>query len=119
MNARWVSIAIMVLFATILTACNLHDPPELAADKSAKDPGASRESFSAMLVAAESAQKAAAAAGAEWLETHKLIEQARRDAEQENWDVAIELVMKAKQQGELAVMQAERESTAWKNRVVR
>ena len=119
MNARWVCIAVVLLFAATLTACGRNAPPEQTVGKTAPVPGASSESFAAMLLAAQSAQKAAAAAGAEWLETGALIDQARRDAEQENWDIAIELAIKAKQQGELAVMQAERESIAWHNRVVR
>ena len=119
MNARWIRIAVVLLLAAALTACSRNDSPEQTTGKIAPDPGATRESFGAMLVAAQSAQTAAAEAGAEWLETGVLIEQARLDAEQENWDTAIELAMKAKQQGELAVMQAERESIAWHNRVVR
>jgi PBP1b-binding outer membrane lipoprotein LpoB len=112
-------IAVVLLLAVMLTACTGNETPEQTAGKTAPVPGATRESVAAMLVAAQSAQKAAAAAGAEWLETGALIDQAKRDAEQENWDIAIELAMKAKQQGELAVMQAERESNVWHNRVVR
>jgi hypothetical protein len=120
MNAGWMRIAVvLLLLAATLTACTRNEPPEQTAGKIAPFPGATRESFAAMLVTAESAQKAAAEAGAEWLETGALIDQARLDAEQENWDIAIELAEKAKQQGELAVLQAERESIAWHNRVVR
>ena len=119
MNAGWMRIAVVLLLAATLTACGRNDLPEQTAGKTTPVSGATRESFASMLVAAQNAQKAAAAAGAEWLETDALIDQARRDAEQENWDTAIELAMKAKQQGELAVMQAERESIAWHNRVVR
>ncbi len=118
MNAKWMRIAVVLLFAATLTACGRNTPPEQATNKTEPVPGATSESFADMLLAAQSAQKAAAAAGAEWLETDALIDQARRDAEQENWDTAIELAMKAKQQGELAVMQAERESISWHNRVV-
>jgi len=118
MNARWMRIAIVLLLAVMLTACTGNETPEQTAGKTAPVPGATSESFTAMLLAAQSAQKAAAAAGAEWLETGALIDQARLDAEQGNWDIAIELAEKAKQQGELAVTQAERESIAWHNRVV-
>ena len=118
MNARCVRIAVVLLLVATLTACTGNEPPEQTAGKIAPVPGATRESFAAMLAAAESAQKAAASASAEWLETGTLIDQARLEAEQENWDTAIELALKAKQQGELAVMQAERESIAWQNRVV-
>ena len=118
MRAGWMRIAVVLLLAATLTACTGNEPPEQKTGKTAPVPGATSESFAAMLVAAESAQKAAAAAGTEWLETGALIDQARLDAEQQNWDKAIELALKAKQQGELAVMQAERESIAWQNRVV-
>ena len=118
MNTGWKRIAIVLLFAVTLTACAKNDPPEQTVGKTAPVPGATRESFAVVLVTAESAQKAADAAGAEWLETRALIDQARHDAEQENWGTAIELALKAKQQGELAVMQAERESIAWQSRVV-
>jgi hypothetical protein len=118
MNARWIHITVVLLFAATVTACSSNEPPEQTAGKTEPIPAATRESFAAVLVTAESAQKAAAAAGAEWLETGALIDQAIRDAEQGNWDMALELAMKAKQQGELAVMQAERESSAWQRRVV-
>ena len=52
-------------------------------------------------------------------EMQHIADQARQEAEQGNWDMAIELAIKAKQQGELAVIQAERESIAWRNRVLR
>jgi hypothetical protein len=57
--------------------------------------------------------------GAEWLETGNLIESARREADQGNWEQAAALAERALRQGELAVAQARRESDAWQARVVR
>ena len=61
----------------------------------------------------------AAELGAEWLATHSLIEQARREAEMGNGQRAADLAEQALHQGRLAVEQAERESGAWRDRVVR
>ena len=119
MKARWLRIALVLLLAATLTACARNDPPEQATAESEQVPTERSESFASILAAAQSAEKAAAEAGAEWLQTDTLIDQAGQEAEQENWDMAIELAMKAKQQGELAVKQAERESIAWRDRVVR
>ena len=107
-----------LLFAATLTACQWDETPEQNGGTTTPGTAATLESFASMLLAAENAQKAAAAAGSEWLETASLIAQAKRDAEQGHWEIAIELALKAKQQGELAVKQAERESTAWQRRVV-
>jgi hypothetical protein len=68
---------------------------------------------------AEAARREAAERGAEWLATQTLIEQARREAEMGNWQQAADLAEQALQQGNLAVEQAERESGAWRERVVR
>lgn len=68
---------------------------------------------------AEAARRHAAEQGAEWLETGDLIEIARREAGQGNWEQAAALAEQALRQGELAAAQAERESEAWRARVVR
>ena len=75
--------------------------------------------FERRLAAAERQRAEAAAAGAEWLQTGKLLEQARQEAEQDNVDAALELVDKAKFQAEMALQQALREEEAWVRRVVR
>ena len=116
--ARWLHIALVLLLAATLTACTRNDPPEQAVAESVPLPTGPGKSFAGILTAAQNAQKAAAAVGAEWIQTDALIDQARQEAEQGNWDMAIELAIKAKQQGELAVIQAEREAIAWRNRVV-
>lgn len=68
---------------------------------------------------AEASRQEAAEARAEWLQTGSLIEEAKRAAESEDWQQALALARQAKQQAELAVEQAERESVAWRSRVVR
>lgn len=72
-----------------------------------------------MIEQAEAARREAAERGAEWLATRSLIEQARREADEGNWRQAADLAEQALQQGNLAVEQAERESGAWQDRVVR
>jgi len=67
---------------------------------------------------AEAARSRAAGLGAEWLETRKLITEARQLAENGDLQRAAERAEEARQQGELATAQAERESTAWRRRVV-
>lgn len=68
---------------------------------------------------AEQLRADAAAVGAEWLETEGLLE-AARDAEQKGEiDKALALVEEARFQADAAVRQAEHESGAWRDRVVR
>ena len=69
--------------------------------------------------AAERLQAEAAAAGAEWLETGKLLDQANKEAVDGNMDVAFSLLDKARFQAEAAIKQAEHEADAWADRVVR
>lgn len=83
--------------------------------ESAVEPEAARE----LIEQAETARQEAAARGAEWLDTRRLIEEARQEADQGNWQRAATLAEQALQQGTLASAQAERESEAWRERVVR
>ncbi len=62
---------------------------------------------------------AAADAGYEWIETEKLLQQAREAHDAGDFELAFELVDKARFQGEAAVKQAEREADAWRRRVLR
>ena len=68
---------------------------------------------------AERLRVEAAAVGAEWLNTEKLLHSAREAAEQGNEEDALALVDEAKFQAEAAIRQAEYEATAWRDRVVR
>jgi hypothetical protein len=68
---------------------------------------------------AEAARRLAAEYRAEWLETAGLIEKAHEQAALGHYENAMALAEEARQQGELAVAQAEREAEAWQRRVVR
>ena len=67
---------------------------------------------------AEAARSRAAALGAEWLETRQLIAEARQLVENGDLQHAAQRAEEARQQGVLAAAQAERESTAWQQRVI-
>jgi len=79
---------------------------------------ANAETVANEIASAEASRQRAAEAGAEWVDTGSLIQQATQAAEMEDWQRALELARRAKQQGELAVEQAARESVAWRERVV-
>ncbi len=68
---------------------------------------------------AEQLRLDAAAVGAEWLGTENLLEAAIDAYEQGGPDEALELVEEARFQAEAAIRQAEHESGAWRDRVVR
>lgn len=68
---------------------------------------------------AERLRAEAAAAGAEWLETGNLLEQAREAEAAGNTARARELVEEAKFQAEAALRQAGHEAEAWRERVIR
>lgn len=78
----------------------------------------SAEAVQELIRQAEAARSQAAALRAEWLDTGKLINEARKLAESGDLAKAAERAGIARQQGELAVAQAERESAAWQRRVV-
>jgi hypothetical protein len=77
-----------------------------------------REAVKELIREAEAARSRAADLGAEWLETRELIAEARQLVENGELQQAAERAEEARQQGELAAAQAERESTAWQRRVV-
>jgi hypothetical protein len=68
---------------------------------------------------AEQLRLDAAAAGAEWLQTEALLAASREAAEQGDSSEALALVEEARFQAEAALRQAEHESDAWRDRVVR
>jgi hypothetical protein len=68
---------------------------------------------------AEQLRVDAAAIGAEWLGTENLLEAALDAEEQGDSEKALALVDEAKFQAEAAIRQAEHESGAWRDRVVR
>lgn len=75
--------------------------------------------FEQRFAEAERLRADASAAGAEWLETGKLLDQANEEAADGNMDVAFSLLDKARFQAEAAIKQAEYEASAWASRVVR
>ena len=75
--------------------------------------------FERQLAEAEQLRLDAAAAGAEWLQTEGLLDEARDEAARGDMDAALALVDKARFQAETALRQAEHESTAWQDRVIR
>ncbi len=88
-------------------------------DAGAETSAANRETATAEISLAETARQRASEAGAEWLATESLIEQARQAAAEQDWESALETARRARRQGELALEQAQHESTAWQSRVVR
>lgn len=75
--------------------------------------------FDRRLAEAEQLREEAAAAGAEWLQTEGLLEQAREAAANGDTQTALSLVAEARFQAEAALRQAEHEAEAWRDRVVR
>ncbi len=75
--------------------------------------------FERQFAAAQSLRVEAAAAGAEWLETEDLLNQASEAAARDNMDAAFALLEQARLQAEMAIQQAEHEAAAWASRVVR
>ena len=61
----------------------------------------------------------AAAAGYEWIETSKLLQQAETAADAGDMEEALRLLEKAQFQAEAAVRQSEHETEAWRDRVIR
>ena len=86
--------------------------PSLA---SADDAGA----FKAAYESAEAAREAAAEVGFEWRDTKKMIRLAKKLAEKGEYARAIRLADRARRQGELGVMQAREQETAWRAAVVK
>lgn len=82
-------------------------------------PAAYGDDFEARLAAAEQLRARAAEAGAEWLETGSLLDEARRAAADGDMQKATALVEQARFEAEAALSQAAKEAEAWKRRVVR
>ncbi len=77
------------------------------------------DEFEARFAEAEALRMQAERAGSEWLETGKLLSEARLEAEQGNREAALKLVERARFEARMAVEQAEAESAAWRERVIR
>ncbi len=77
------------------------------------------EDFNAAFADANEARKMAGELGHEWRDTAKILKQAQETAQSGDLKKAMELVAKAKLQGEAGIVQAKRESTLWESRVIR
>ncbi len=77
------------------------------------------EEFNVAFVEANDLRKQARALKHEWRDTVKILRQAQKAAQAGDLDKAMQLVAKAKFQGEAAIFQANRELSLWKGRVVR
>jgi hypothetical protein len=75
--------------------------------------------FERRFTEAEGLRTEAAAAGSEWLETGELLDRARAENARGNTELALDLVARARFQAETAIRQAEHESQAWTERVIR
>ena len=75
--------------------------------------------FKAAYKAGNAARKAAAKVGFEWRDTRRLLRRARRLAKKGKYEEAIELANQAKRQGELALLQAKEQETAWREMVLK
>ena len=106
------------LVSLILFGALLGSPPAMTAALATETAPLDAAAVAALIEDAEAARRRAADLAAEWLNTHKLITQARQEAEVGNLQNAAELASQATREGELAAAQAEREAGAWQRRVV-
>ena len=67
----------------------------------------------------ECLRRAAAAMGAEWLDTEKLLLRSIEEASSGRWENALALAEKGRFQAEQALHQAKYEAEAWKGRVLK
>jgi len=80
-------------------------------------PAAAGGDFAAAWEAADARRKEAGKLGAEWRDTGKMLDQARKASDKGEADKAMKLVAKAQEQSEDAIAQYERESAQWATRV--
>lgn len=106
-----------ILMVSVITLSAIHGLADLQAAGS--DPSPSAEQVMSLIEQAEMVRQRASGAGAEWLRTGQLIDEARGQAEAGDWQRAEATARLALRQSELALEQAVRESSAWKDRVLR
>ena len=75
--------------------------------------------FKSAYETAVAARKAARKAGFEWRDTRKMLRQARKLAKKGEYAKAVELANRAGRQGELGLIQAEEQESAWKAAVLK
>lgn len=86
-------------------------PPQASASDAA--------AFKAAYEAAATTRKAAANAGFEWRDMKKMLRQARKLAKQGEFEKAIELADRVRRQGELGLIQAKEQESAWRAAVLK
>ena len=75
--------------------------------------------FKSAYEAAVAVRKAARKAGFEWRDTKKMLRQARKLAKKGEYAKAVELADRARRQGELGLIQAEEQDSAWREAVLK
>ena len=75
--------------------------------------------FKVAYEAAVAARKAAVEVGFEWRDTRKMLRQARKLAKKGEYAKAVKLANQARRQGELGMVQAEEQETAWRAAVLK
>ena len=75
------------------------------------------EDFDAAWAEADAKRQEAAAVGFEWRDTKKILESAKKAAEEGDMDKAMQLVAQALEESNDALAQQKRESTLWQGRV--
>jgi len=108
----WLVFVLLVVFGS--AASQAQNPAVPSAAAAPVDP----DSVAELIDRAEASQHKAAELRAEWLATAGLIKQARQEAALGHFDAAADLAELARLQGDLAAAQAERESDAWRARVI-
>ena len=74
--------------------------------------GSAQDQYAATLAQAESAYSEASKSGAAWRDTGELIESAKKEAKQDNFDKALELITSALNESQLARQQGDGEKNA-------
>ena len=105
------------LLASMIIFFSLLGSKPLQATGSEQQPAA--DQVMSLIEQAEVVRQRASQVGAEWLRTGQLINEARQFAEAGEWQRADATARLALRQGELALEQSVRESSAWKDRVLR
>ena len=77
------------------------------------------EEFNAAIVEANEARKMSGSLGHEWRDTAKILRAAQKAAKGGDLVAAMKLVAQAKFQSDAAIVQANREQSLWKGRVIR
>ena len=76
-------------------------------------PATTADAAAAAIAAAEKSAHAAAAVGYEWRDTGKMIDEAKKAAEEKDYSKAVKLANQAERQGELAVAQHTQQEKAY------